>query len=342
MRIRDQRTQTATWGTTTAPRPVHLALLAFVLAAPLALGPGCTQPHVKGDAARVAGKDPAQLWVEPKDLEARDLFLGPGGQAAVPGLEDQYRVTGYDTTGHSRGYDVEDSRHRKWRIKTSEEAQSEVVVSRVLWAIGYHQPVLHYMKSWRLTGGKPEDEAKPGRFRLESDHKTAGRWGWGKDNPFYGTRPLRALIVANLVLNNWDFGVDQNRIYKMKDGANDHGGPEVRYVVQDVGASLGKSRWPLGSRNNVDDFESQGFVKGVEEDRVVFDYKSRHRLMVKNITTEDVVWTCRLLDRLSDKQWRDAFRAADYSPEVTDRYMRKIRAKVHEGLALRSAERASL
>jgi hypothetical protein len=52
--------------------------------------------------------------------------------------------------------------------------------------------------------------------------------------------------VANLVLNNWDFGPDQNRIYEMKKDAKDAepGEPRIRYVVQDVGASLGKTRWP--------------------------------------------------------------------------------------------------
>jgi hypothetical protein len=164
----------------TAPRLAigfaAVALTAFSLAA------GCARGHVKPKAQAVAGLDPAQLWVEPKDLESRDLYLGPGGRADVPDPHSSYRVVGYDTTGHSRGYDVEDDHHRHWRVKTSEEAQSEVVVSRILWSIGYHQPVLHYMKTWRLTGGKPEDEAKPGRFRLDSDHKNVGTWDWSKEN----------------------------------------------------------------------------------------------------------------------------------------------------------------
>ena len=329
-----------TSGRTRAPRRLGAALGTLALAGTLALGPGCSgcaRPHVKGHAADLAGKDPAQLWVEPKDLESRDLFLGPGGREDVPDPHANYRVVGHDTTGHSRGYDVEDDRGRLWRVKTSDEAQSEIVASRILWAIGYHQPALHYVKNWRMTGGGPKDVSEPGRFRLDSDHKIAGDWGWGKDNPFHGTRPFKGLIVVNLVLNNWDFGVDQNRIYEMKDGD----APTLRYVVQDVGASLGKSRWPIGTRNHIEDFESQGLVKRVDGDSVVFDYKSRHRLMVKNITVEDVVWTCRLLARLSEKQWHDAFRAADYSPELTERYLRKIRAKIDEGLALQSGERAS-
>jgi hypothetical protein len=79
----------------------------------------------------------------------------------------------------------------------------------------------------------------------------------------------------------------------------------------------------------------------VDGDRVVFDYRSRHQLMVKDITVDDVLWTCRLFERISENQWRDAFRAAGYSNETTDRYLKKIHAKIHEGLSLRPQERAS-
>ena len=320
----------------------QLAFAAVMLVAPLALAAnGCARGKVKGRVATVAGQDAAQLWVEPKDLESRDLFHGPGGRSQVPEPNATYRLIGYDSTGHSRGYDVQDGQGREWRVKTSEEAQSELVASRVLWAIGYHQPVIHYVKSWRLTGGKPEDKASPGRFRLDSDHKNVGNWDWSKDNPFHGTRPFKGLIVANLVLNNWDFGPDQNRIYEMKGETGESEGPKIRYVVQDVGAALGKTRWPLGTRNNIEDFESQNLIEGVDGDVVDFNYKSRHRVMVRDITVADVVWTCRLLERLSESQWRDAFRAADYSEETTDRYLKKIHSKIREGLSVRPQVQAS-
>jgi len=323
-----------------AAQRIAIGFAAVALSA-LSVASGCARGHVEPKAKAVAGQDPAQLWVEPKDLESRDLYLGPGGRADVPDPHSKYRLVGYDTTGHSRGYDVEDDRGRHWRVKTSEEAQSEVVVSRILWSIGYHQPVLHYMKSWRLTGGKPEDEPKPGRFRLDSDHKNVGNWDWSKENPFYGTRPFKGLIVANLVLNNWDFGPDQNRIYQMKGEPKSSEGPRIRYVVQDVGASLGKTRWPLGTRNNIEDFESQKLIEHVDGDLVEFDYRSRHQTMVKDISVEDVLWTCRLLERLSENQWRAAFRAAEYDDETTNRYLKKIQAKIHEGLAVRPQVRAS-
>jgi len=51
---------------------------------------------------------------------------------------------------------------------------------------------------------------------------------------------------------------------------------------------------------------------------------------------EHVVWTCGLLNRLSDQQWRDAFRAASYSNDATERYVASLKSKIAEGLALPS------
>jgi hypothetical protein len=40
--------------------------------------------------------------------------------------------------------------------------------------------------------------------------------------------------------------------------------------------------------------------------------------------------------QLTDKQWRDAFRTANYTEEMTDRYLRKIREKIAQGLSLQA------
>jgi plasmid stabilization system protein ParE len=154
----------------------------------------------------------------------------------------------------------------------------------------------------------------------------------GRGESFHGTRPLRGLIVANLLLNNWDFGVDQNRIYRVKNGEV----PEIRYVVQDVGGSLGKSTWIWGTRNDIDDFESQGFVK------TGAGWARRLRLsLASSPDGERHPGRGRrvglpLLDRLSERQLREAVSRADYAPDVAQRYVEKIRAKIREGLALRA------
>jgi hypothetical protein len=273
----------------------------------------------------------AQLWVEPADIASRDMFYGPGGSALVPNADVDYAFKKQDTTGHSNGYEVEDPQGRKWKVKVGEEAQAEIVVSRILWALGYHQPVMHYLPKWRLTGA-PATEEKPGRFRLESDHEKAGLWDWDR-NPYYGTRPFRALVITNLLLNNWDVRPSNNRIYKVKAGRAE---PQTWFVVQDVGGSLGKTRWPVGTRNKIKDFESQAFVTGVENGHVKLDYHARHRDLLRPLTPSDVAWTCRQLAKLTDHQLSEAFRAGGYTEDLSKRFIAKIKQKIQQGLSLES------
>lgn len=274
----------------------------------------------------------AEFWQEPGDLEARDLALGPGGSALVPDPDTEFRFEAEDTTGHTGGYEVRDPEGRKWDVKIGDESRPEVVASRLLWAIGYHQPVTHFVPRWRMTGG-PVARPLPGRFRLESDHHKEGEWSW-HDSPFVGSRPYRGLLVVEVLLNGWDFTANNNRIYRPKDPGQD---PPRWFVIQDLGATLGKTRWPNGTIDDLDGFLSLGFVKRVRDDgRVVFDYHGRHRALLRDITVDDVVWTCRLLARLSEAQLLDAFRSAGYPQAKSRAYVAKIREKIREGLALQA------
>jgi hypothetical protein len=301
--------------------------------------PACLIPLLPAAARRSESAGPsaelaAELWEQPTDIASRDLYFGPGGRGLAPESGATFRVVGLDRKGHSHGYDVVDGEGREWAVKVGEEAPAEVAVSRILWAIGYHQPISYFVPEWKMIDGK-RGKPEPGRFRVSSDHKVIGEWSWG-DNPFEGTQPFHGLIVANLVLNNWDFTKSNTRIYRMKAPGER---PARRYVMQDVGGSLGKTRWPLGTRNNIEDFESEDLVRRVDDGHVHFTYKARHRLVVKDIPVSDVVWTCRLLDRLSESQLDDAFRAAGYPPEIRARYVTKIRAKIQEGLGLEGQPR---
>src|SRR5262245_13328168 len=98
----------------------------------------------------------APLWVEPSDLESRDLVHGVGGAQAAPGAGETFRFESKESGGHSDGYDVYGADGRKWKVKTGDEASSEVAVSRLLWAIGYRQPALYYVKDWKISGGPEE------------------------------------------------------------------------------------------------------------------------------------------------------------------------------------------
>jgi hypothetical protein len=272
----------------------------------------------------------AELWEAPADIGARDLFHGPGGTEFTP-PDAPFRFVSEDTTGHSGGYEVIDSNGRRWDVKIGEEAQVELVASRILWAIGFHQPVTYYVGEWRMTGG-PTEHPSPGLFRLESDHAKEGQWAWRR-NPFSGTRQLHGLLVVNILLNNWDLDKSQNRIYVMDE---DVAGPRRRYVVQDLGAALGKPRTRAGSRNDIDGYEQSRFITGVLGSRVGLALQWRHPRLRNEVTPEDVVWACRLLAGLSQQQLDDVFRAAGYSESVRSRYIRKIEEKIRQGLALES------
>lgn len=300
--------------------------------------------HARGDSDKHPSKHASEpvsaLWVRPPDIASRNLFIGPGSADLVPRPGSAFQYLGEDKTGHSHGYDVVDAQGHKWDVKMGEEAPAEIAVSRILWAIGFHQPVQHYVARWRLTGAPDKEstgQAEPGRFRLASDHKSLGDWSWS-DNPFKDTRELRGLIVANLVLNNWDLTPDNNRIYRLGKKSGHH---EHWYVVQDVGGSLGKTRWPIGTRNNLEDFESEKLIESARDGKVEMAYRSRHKMLVGQLTPADVVWACTLLDQLSDRQLDDAFRAGGYAKPIRERYIRKIRAKIHEGLSLASREDSS-
>ena len=274
-----------------------------------------------------------QLWTDPGDLSHRDLLWGPGRAANAPSKNALYTVVKRDDSGFSPGYDVVGPDKRKWSIKVGPEAQPEVVLSRILWALGYHQPETYYVTGWQLAGDW-KYEGEPARFRLQSDHDSDGEWKW-VDNPFAGTAPMHGLIAINLLLANWDLKTSNNRIYKFGERKAE---PSRRYVVQDLGASLGKPRVfpiPVGTRNNIDDFESTTLIKDVEGPMVQLNYRGRHGEILERLSIDDVIWACALMNRLRDAQLDAAFSAAGYAPDIRQRYIKKIRAKIQEGLALR-------
>ncbi len=314
--------------------PVAVALvLAFAVSA---CGRLSKDVKVVPDPASTIG----ELWPEPADISTRDLFHGPGGATLMP-RGQTFTFVARDTGGWSPGFDVRSDDGVEWSVKLGPEAQSEVVASRILWAIGFHQPPTYYLPGWTLTGAE-QGPQPAGRFRPSLDgRKVSGDWSW-YENPFVGTPPFKGLVVVNLVLNSWDWKTTNNKIYELSEPVN---GVRRMFVVRDLGASLGKTTYPgilkwfrlrgfgQGTRNDLDGFEEQGFITGLDSDaQPEFDYRGIYRDVIDTVTMEDVRWTCRRLNRLTDAQWRDAFRAGGYTPEQTDRYVRKIKEKIAQGL----------
>lgn len=292
--------------------------------------------------------EPAELWQEPADLASRDLFYGAGGAAlAPPTTGGTYQFVSYKTSGTNPGYDVRDGSGRVWSVKLGIEAQPEVTVSRILWAIGFHQPPTYFVHSFKLTG-MDAGVKEVARFRAELDgYDAVDDWSW-YDNAFKNTTPFKGLVVAQLVVNNWDLKTSNNRVYQAVDPLVT---PKRLYMVRDVGAALGHSKQAAffkllgtpgsqGSKNDVDDFVAQGFIKDVDGDRVSFDYRGLNQALVDTVTVPDVIWTCELLSRISDEQWQAAFKAGAFVQADADRYIAKIKEKIAQGLALKRSSTA--
>jgi hypothetical protein len=316
-------------------RPALRRLAVLVPAAALA---GCTLLSPSIHPTQPGPPSPeqmAQFWVEPDDLGARDLFWGPGGREQAPRAEGRWEFVSRKSTGYSRGFKARDENGIVWSIKVGDEAQSEVVSSRLMWALGYHQVPVYYVRAWTLSGPAWAGPKEPGRFRpAPPDLKELGDWSWHQ-NIFVGTPAWRGALVMMAMLNNCDLKPSQNALYELpapREGTNRW------YVVQDLGLSLGGTKGFYPRRNDIATFERTGFILGVDGNRVRFDYSGLlWKELFRGLTPEDVRWTCSRLARLSDRQWEDAFRAAAYEPSVAARYIRRFHQKIEQGLRLTAA-----
>ena len=199
-------------------------------------------------------------------------------------------------------------------------------MSRVLSAVGYHQPPVYYLRSFMMRDASGTHRVPGGRFRLhDGTMHSRGKWLW-QQNPFVGTRPFQGLLVILLAFNSFDLKSPNNSIYDVRLPGNRR---EQWYVVRDLGAALGESARLGPTRNDPGRFERQTFITGIRDGFVTFSYHGWHpELFRGRIVPADLEWAATLLSGLSDRQWDDAFRAGGYTPAVADRFIRKLRANI--------------
>ena len=311
------------------------ALATAVLALGLTSCAGAKRPADRPSAA-VPG---ATLWETPNDLSARDLMNGPWGRERAPDPRATYTLVEMKHSGVNRGMTVADSQGREWSVKQpypgrlDDEAPVEVALSRLLSAIGYHQPPVYYLPTFLLKTDWGTREEVGGRFRLkERSLKDEGLWRW-EENPFVGTRPYQGLLVVLMMFNSTDLKNSNNSLYQYTRA----GRAEKWYVVRDIGAALGDTNALAPRKNHPDTFERHPFILGTSNGFVQFAYNGWYKNLVRDrITPDDVAWASNLLGRLSDRQWNDAFRAGGYDPPTAGRFIRKLRQKIEQGQSLRN------
>jgi hypothetical protein len=186
----------------------------------------------------------AELWQRPRDLPARDLFYGPWGSGRAPDPHDTYTPIGPKDHGTNPGVIVGDSEGRVWHVKQpprndqGDEGPIEVVLSRVLSAVGYHQPPVYYLSAFTIRDPSGTHSEPGGRFRLEEKSiKHTGDWSW-QQNPFVGTRPYQGLLVILMMFNSSDLKNENNALYQVQQPRD---GVARWYVVRDLGTALGET-----------------------------------------------------------------------------------------------------
>jgi hypothetical protein len=262
------------------------------------------------------------LWHAPDDIESRNLFLGAGGEAMKPDLS---RVTfvAVKEGGWSTKYRVRDGQGVEWVAKLSKEAQPETAANRLVWAAGYETEIVYLVPELEIVGKgtfkNVKLEARP------KEVKRTGFWLWDS-NPFLGKPEFQGLKIMMVLFNNWDMKDDNNAILATK-GVTDS---ERRFIISDLGATFGKTGGVFSrSRNNPSDYVKAEFLKGTNGNVIDFSYSGKSGKLFQNISVADAKWLAGWLGRLSDLQIKDAFRAANYTPEEVEMLAGAVRDRIN-------------
>lgn len=293
---------------------------------------------VKVPQASTAPKPPAAtMWKAPDNIANQDLFNGPWGAENAPDPTGVYTLVERKHTGVNLGFTVKDEKGREWSVKQpfpgglDSEAPVEVAISRILSAVGYPQPPVYFLPALTVKDDFGKHVEVGGRLRLKDEKlKETGFWKW-EDSPFVGTKEYQGLIVMLMMFNSTDIKNTNNSLYEYRNGDL----VEQWYVARDVGSALGDLNAISPRKNHPESFEKVPFLLGVQNGFVQFHYSGWYKNLVRDrITPEDVAWASDLIGKLSDQQLQDAFRAGGFKPEVANRYITKLRAKIEEGRAI--------
>jgi hypothetical protein len=329
-------------------------LASFTLTAGSAVAQQAVSHHEKEMVGKQAKAAEPVFWIDPGDVQSKNLFYGPGGEEGQPKLPFTYLKE--DKGGTSPKFEVEDANGEKWKAKLGDETKPETVASRILWATGFAANTNYVVPETTVAGldvkqKRGKQLIGPGGHitnvrvqRTTKGWEKAGNWNW-RDSQNKGRREFNGLRVMMAVLSNWDLKGENNTIFAEKKDPS-----KVFYATSDVGASFGmtgRSYTDEMTKNNVVAYSNHKFISKVTKEYVDFNFPThpavvhlfmfewiwyfqqmRNHWVGRHIPLEDARWAGTLLGRLSPKQIRDAFRAANYSPDETEKFARALEARI--------------
>jgi hypothetical protein len=266
------------------------------------------------NAAKPMPAGRAILW-QRVNVSSQDLFNGPGGERMQPNLSNITFIK-EETGGHNKKYRIKDGSGRIWVAKLGTETRPETAAVRILYGLGYETEINYLIPELTIpsvgTFKNVRLEARPENIeRLDP-------WSW-KDNPFVGTNELQGLKIMQVFMTNYDLLDLQNQVLEVK-GPN---GTELHYIISDLGSTFGQfgsNNLPIFFRfgrkaDSPSAWSKAKFITDVENSRIEFATTgAKSRDLFENVTVAQGRWLYDLLAQLRDEQWRDAFRAANYSP----------------------------
>lgn len=332
---------------------VIVLLLVCILLTPVLFG----KRHRK-DRSKIKDQEELTevLWANPGRIRSRDLRYGPGSRKLAPVAP--FTFLKERTGGSSPKFEVTDARNVRWVVKLGPESQAETVAVRLVWTVGYFSEEAYYFDRVYRKGLPPLSKGeryvessgvvRGARFEpRRKDVKRGEHWHWDK-NPFVGTRELDGLKVLMILLNNFDARPENNHVVIMRNPRRKR--MEARYVVTDLGATLGRARG-IGegpSKNNLEDYQAAKFVTGVKDGLVRFDYKThpgglglllilyppyyvgevKREKIMQGVPVANARWIGSLLSQLTYKQLNDAFVAAGYDAETRKAYVETVLERI--------------
>jgi len=295
--------------------------------------------------------DPS-LWHNPGAIASENLYYGQGGRKGQP--VPPFKFLEEDHHQSTPKFDVRDADGKKWRVKLGHEARPEVVVSRLLWAVGYYVQDdyvltqaeiagIHMRRGRQYIKGQRVTDA---RFaRKPNGQKKIATWRW-KKNAFTGSRELNGLRVMMALVNSWDLKDENNAVYEDKKSGHQ------LFLVSDTGSSFGRTGLHFTnapSKDNVGAYVKSKFI--VRKTATTVDFATptpswsllaetlgfamkqflRRQSMLwigRKIPREDAKWIGGLLAQLSHQQLVDAFRAGNYPPEQVEQFVQVIEGRI--------------
>lgn len=337
-------------------------MISAILALCLLLPAAAALPSAAESAG--SGSSSPVIWRHPGRASARNLFYGPGSRALAPA--PPFRFIEEDKGGSTPKFDVRDRRGVKWAVKLGPEAQAETASTRLVWAAGYFVEEVYYFPRVQIAGlGRLSRGAeyvegrgvvRGARFEARRPEVERGdNWSWS-DNPFVNTRELNGLKVLMIMLNNWDVKPTNNNIFIVRNRRS--GRREARYLVSDLGATLGRAEGYGGprSKNDVRDFITSRFIEEIDDGEVKFDYDVKPTRFgwvtilcppcfmkhvkkdkdMSGIPVGHARWLGSLLAGLTQAQLEDAFRAAGYDRATRQAYAVALRQRINQLASLPS------